>query len=80
MKIKKTNSGQTLWNKAKKLIPGGNMLLSKRPEMYAPNQWPTYYNKAKNCFVWDIDNNKYNTQNKSSKSIRSSEYKKIAYP
>jgi len=51
-------TGQKLWNRAKKAIPGGNMLLSKRPEMFAPNQWPTYYSKAKGCNVWDMSNNK----------------------
>ena len=51
MKIKKKNNGQVLWSKAKKLIVGGNMLLSKRPEMYAPDQWPSYYKKAKKCYV-----------------------------
>lgn len=59
MKIKKKNNGQVLWSKAKKLIVGGNMLLSKRPEMYAPDQWPSYYKKAKKCYVWDTDNKKY---------------------
>ena len=45
--------------KAKRVIPGGNMLLSKRAEMFLPNKWPTYFNKAKGCHVWDLDNNKY---------------------
>ena len=31
------------------------MLLSKRPERFLPNYWPTYYGKAKDCFVWDMD-------------------------
>ena len=35
------------------------MLLSKRPEMFAPNLWPTYYSKAKGCNVWDLENKKY---------------------
>ena len=30
------NKTQNTWVKAKKLIPGGNMLLSKRPEMFLP--------------------------------------------
>ena len=30
------SKGQKLWNEAKKIIPGGNMLLSKRPEMFLP--------------------------------------------
>ena len=48
-----------MWRRAKMYIPGGNMMLSKRPEMFAPNQWPTYYKKAKGCFVWDLDNKKF---------------------
>ena len=51
--------GQKMWKRAKNIIPGGNMLLSKRPEMYAPNQWPTYYSKAKGCHVWDLEKKKY---------------------
>jgi glutamate-1-semialdehyde 2,1-aminomutase len=52
-------TGQKLWNRAKKIIPGGNMLLSKRPEMFLPNQWPSYYSKAKGCSVWDLDDNRF---------------------
>lgn len=51
--------GQILWDKAKMLIPGGNMLLSKRAEMFLPDLWPSYYSKAKGVDVWDIDGNKY---------------------
>ena len=50
---------QLLWGKSNKLIPGGNMLISKRPNLFAPKYWPTYYQKAKGCYVWDIDNKKY---------------------
>ena len=49
------SSGQKLWDKAKEIIPGGNMLLSKRPEMFLPNKWPSYFSKAKGCSVWDLD-------------------------
>lgn len=48
-------SGQKLWKRAKRVIPGGNMLLSKRPEMFLPEGWPTYFSKAKGCEVWDLD-------------------------
>jgi len=51
--------GQQLWNKAKNLIPGGNQLLSKRPERFLPGLWPAYYTKAKGCEVWDLDGNHY---------------------
>lgn len=52
-------TGQKLWKQAKTLIPGGNMLLSKRPEMFLPDQWPAYYSKAKGCRVWDLDGNEF---------------------
>ncbi len=51
--------GQKLWNRAKQVIPGGNMLLSKRAEMFLPEQWPAYYSKAKGCRVWDMEGNEY---------------------
>lgn len=53
------NKGVLLWNQAKKIIPGGNQLLSKRSEMFLPNQWPAYYKKAKGSEVWDLDNKHY---------------------
>ena len=52
-------SGQKLWKRAKKVIPGGNMMLSKRSEMFLPDQWPSYYSKAKGCKIWDLDDNEY---------------------
>ena len=51
--------GQKLWIRAKQIIPGGNMLLSKRAEMFLPDQWPTYFSKAKGCKVWDLDGKHY---------------------
>ena len=53
------NSGQHLWKRAKNLIPGGNMLLSKRAEMFLPEQWPAYFSRTKGCQVWDLDGNCY---------------------
>ena len=47
--------GQKLWRRAKRVIPGGNMLLSKRAEMFLPNRWPAYFSKAKGCRIWDLD-------------------------
>lgn len=52
-------TGQKLWKRAKQVIPGGNMLLSKRAEMFLPDQWPAYFSKAKGCKVWDLDGNEY---------------------
>ncbi|HEO64085.1 MAG TPA: aminotransferase class III-fold pyridoxal phosphate-dependent enzyme, partial [Candidatus Omnitrophica bacterium] len=57
--IKSSGSGINLWDRAKKIIPGGNQLLSKRAEMFLPEQWPAYFKKAKGIYVWDLDGNKY---------------------
>ncbi len=55
MKLKKNKR----WEKAVKIIPGGNMLYSKRAEAFLPEFWPTYFSKTKDVFVWDLDGNKY---------------------
>jgi glutamate-1-semialdehyde 2,1-aminomutase len=52
-------TGQKLYKRAKKVIPGGNMLLSKRPEMFLPEKWPAYFSKSKGCKVWDLDGKEY---------------------
>ena len=55
--IKNLSTGQKLYSKAKNVIPGGNMLLSKRPEMFLPEKWPSYFKKSKGCKIWDLDGN-----------------------
>lgn len=55
----KMGTGQKLWTRAKQVIPGGNMLLSKRAEMFLPNRWPAYFSRAKGCKVWDLDDKPY---------------------
>ena len=52
-------TGQKLWKRAKQIIPGGNMLLSKRAEMFLPDQWPAYFSRARGCRVWDLDDREY---------------------
>ncbi len=52
-------TGQDLYRKARTLIPGGTQLLSKRPEMYLPDHWPSYYSRAKGVEVWDLDGQKF---------------------
>ena len=51
------NTGQKLWKRAQHVIPGGNMLLSKRPDQFLPEHWPAYFSKAHGCTVWDLDDN-----------------------
>jgi len=59
MKKLQQGTGAKLWQEAKKIIPGGNQLLSKRAEMFLPDFWPAYYKKAKGCEIWDLDDNHY---------------------
>lgn len=59
MKEKNVKKSQQLWKKAKKIIPGGTQLLSKRVELHLPEQWPAYFKKAKGVEVWDLDDNKF---------------------
>ena len=48
-----------LYDKARRLIPGGTQLLSKRPEMFAPKQWPAYFASAAGSEVVDIDGRRF---------------------
>lgn len=55
----KSGKGQKLWIRAKQIIPGGNMLLSKRGELFLPGGWPSYFSRASGVSVWDLDGKKY---------------------
>lgn len=48
-----------MWQRALAAIPGGNGLLSKRPDRYAPDIWPTYFSTASGVEVTDLDGQTY---------------------
>lgn len=54
-----TRAGQALYTRARRLIPGGTQLLSKRPEMFLPGEWPAYYSRACGAETWDLDGRRY---------------------
>ncbi len=54
-----TRKGQELYRRAKARIPGGTQLLSKRPEMFLPEQWPSYFARARGVEVTDVDGNTF---------------------
>ena len=58
-KMAMSGKGQKLYRRARKVMPGGTQLLSKRPEMYLPDQWPTYFKSAKGAEVVDLDGQTY---------------------
>lgn len=47
------------YEQAKQVIPGATQLLSKRAELFAPDQWPAYYSEAEGATVIDMDSNEY---------------------
>ena len=51
--------GHDLYQKAKELIPTGTQLLSKRPERFHPESWPSYFDRAKGVEVTDLDGNTF---------------------
>ena len=55
----KENLGNHFWKIAQKIIPGGNSILSKRPQRYTSKTWPVYFKKALGCYIWDLENKKY---------------------
>ncbi|QZO14047.1 aminotransferase class III-fold pyridoxal phosphate-dependent enzyme [Pseudoalteromonas piscicida] len=54
-----TNKNTEMQAKAKQLIPGLSQLLSKRPDMFNQSVWPGYFSKAKGCYVWDLNEQRY---------------------
>ena len=55
----KKGISQALYEKAKRIIPGGTQLFSKRPEMFLPEYWPAYYKRALGCKIWGMDETEY---------------------
>ena len=53
------SKGQNLWTEAKEIIPSGNMLLSKNPDLFLPKLWPSYYKKSKGIEIEDLDGNTF---------------------
>jgi len=40
-------------------MEASTQLLSKRPELFLPEQWPSYYSHAKGVSVWDLDGREF---------------------
>ncbi len=54
-----SNLSDTLWEKAKELIPAGTQTLSKGPDQFVFGVAPKYLKRGKGCHVWDVDGNEY---------------------
>ena len=51
--------GWELFSEACRLIPGGTQLLSKRPSLFLPGGWPSYFSKASGVEVTDLEGTTY---------------------
>ncbi|MDP3935196.1 MAG: aminotransferase class III-fold pyridoxal phosphate-dependent enzyme [Candidatus Giovannonibacteria bacterium] len=47
------------YQEAKKFLPNQTQTLSKGPGQFVIGQMPLFNQKAKGCYVWDVDGNKY---------------------
>lgn len=54
-----STSSNDIEARVRRRLPGGAQLLSKRPEQFAPGQWPRYHSRAKGAWTWDLDGRKY---------------------
>ena len=55
----KMKKSQKLYRRAKQSILGGTSLLSKRPEMFLPEQWPVYFSKTSGVKITDLEGTEY---------------------
>ena len=50
---------QSLWARAKQLIPGGTQTLAKGPGQHVQGVAPIYLERGRGARVWDVDGNEY---------------------
>ena len=55
----KSHKGYKIWKDSLRIIDGGTMLYSKNPDRFLPKYWPSYYSKARGCYIWDLNNKRY---------------------
>ncbi|MFQ3632101.1 hypothetical protein [Roseiflexus sp.] len=51
--------GYALYREALERIPGGTRLISRRPDMYAPDLTPPSMRRGQGSRCWDLDGNEY---------------------
>src|SRR5262249_54862890 len=50
---------QSLWQRAKSLLPGGGQTLAKSPGQYVDGVAPKFLVRGRGARVWDVDGNEY---------------------
>ena len=59
MRSNRVQRSLDLFDKAKRLIPGGTQLISRRPSQFAYGVSPIYAVRAEGPHFWDVDGNQY---------------------
>ena len=59
MNVRRTDDLDVAERRILELVPGGTQLLSKRPEQFAPGQWPRFYDRAEGARVWDASGREF---------------------
>ena len=47
------------YTKGKENYSWRQYVVIKRPELFLPDRWPSYFSRAQGCKVWDLDNNEF---------------------
>lgn len=55
----KFTQSKKILKKAKQLIPNASQTLSKGYRMFVEGEFPLFALRAKGCYIWDVDGNKY---------------------
>ena len=50
---------EAIWQDAQHYIPWGTNLLARHPLRYVNGVYPKFAAKAKGCYLWDVDGNRY---------------------
>ena len=48
-----------VYERARRLMPGAEQLIRRRPTRAALGMSPIYAERAKGCLIWDVDGNEY---------------------
>ena len=60
MKQLKTTKSYKIYQRAKRIIPGGGVTESKKPtSLFGGEEFPAYFSKAQGSIITDVDGNKY---------------------
>jgi glutamate-1-semialdehyde aminotransferase len=52
-------ASEALWERARRVIPGGTQTLSKAPSQFVDGFSPKFLRRGKGSHVWDVDGNEY---------------------